>query len=168
MKINFAILTISDRAATGQRVDQSGPALSQQIQSDGYEIVKYAVVPDDFDQIIETLIAWCDLDSVHILLTTGGTGFGQRDVTPEATTAVIQRPAPGFSELIRSKSMIKIPHAILSRGVSGIRNKTLIVNLPGSPIGAVESYNFIKPVLDHAVEILLNFPSAEEGHRPKK
>ena len=114
--------------------------------------------------IQETLIDWVDSGEVDVILTTGGTGFSQRDVTPEATLAVIERAAPGISEVMRSASLQVTPHAMLSRAMAGIRGRTLVINLPGSPKGAVENLQFVLPVLPHAVQLLRDGPDAEAGH----
>lgn len=166
MNLRFAILTISDRSAHGEREDRSGPALLEKIQAAGWEVVQQAIVPDELQVIAQTLIAWADGDMLDIIITTGGTGFAPRDITPEATRQVIERETPGLSEAMRAASLRVTPHAMLSRAVAGIRRRTLIVNLPGSPRGAVENFEVILPVLDHAVELLREAPEAEAGHRP--
>lgn len=164
--IRAAILTISDRSARGERVDTSGPALVQLGQEQGWQITETAVVPDERRDIERTLIDWCDNNRADIILTTGGTGFAPRDITPEATQAVIQRAAPGLAEAMRMESLKVTAHAMLSRAIAGIRGKTLIVNLPGSPRGAIENLRIILPVLPHAVELLQDRPTAEAGHQP--
>lgn len=164
--IRFGILTVSDRSAHGERADASGPALVQAVQAAGWEASASAIVPDEQEQIEETLKAWCDRGKLDVILTTGGTGFAPRDVTPEATLVVIEKQAPGIAEAIRQASLRITPHAMLSRGVAGIRKKTLIVNLPGSPKGALESLAVFQPVLQHAVDLLSNQPEAEGGHNP--
>jgi molybdenum cofactor synthesis domain-containing protein len=122
------------------------------------------VVSDDWDTIQETLIIWEDAGDQDVILTTGGTGFAPRDVTPEATLAVIDRIAPGIAEAMRTKSLEITKHAMLSRAVAGIRGKTLIINLPGSPKGALENLEVVLPVIPHAVQLLSDDPRAEEGH----
>lgn len=166
MTLRFAVLTISDRSAHGESADRSGPALMEKIQAAGWEVVRQAVVPDELQEITHTLIAWADGDMLDIIITTGGTGFAPRDITPEATRQVIERETPGLSEAMRAASLKVTPHAMLSRAVAGIRRRTLIVNLPGSPRGAVENFDVILPVLEHAVELLREAPEAEAGHRP--
>jgi molybdenum cofactor synthesis domain-containing protein len=135
------------------------------ILGQGWEISKRAVVPDDMDILQAILVEWSDSKDIDIILTTGGTGFAPRDVTPEATQAVIEREAPGLAEAMRSFSLNVTPHAMLSRAKAGIRGRTLIVNLPGSPRAAVENLNIILPVLAHAVDLLREAPDAEAGHR---
>lgn len=164
MSIRFGILTVSDRSASGKREDLSGPALVQAIQNQGWNCVRQEVVADDNAAIQDILIEWSDSGILDVILTSGGTGFAPRDITPEATTAVIDRPTPGLVEAMRQNSFAITPHAMLSRAVAGIRKRTLIVNLPGSPKGAVENFETILPVLDHAVQLLQEDPSAEKGH----
>ncbi len=165
MILRLALLTISDRSSRGERPDASGPALADAAAKHGWSVIRKMIVPDDFDAIRETLAAWADSGEVDVILTTGGTGFARRDVTPEATQAVIERPAPGLAEAMRSASLAITPHAMLSRAVTGIRQRTLIVNLPGSPRAAVENLDVIAPVLPHAVQLLQEDPGAEAGHR---
>lgn len=169
MEIRFAILTISDRSARGERPDASGPALARLVAANGWQVVFQAVTPDDFNAIRTTLAAWADQgapgsSAVDVILTTGGTGFTTRDVTPEATQAVIERPAPGLAEAMRAAGLRITPHAMLSRAIAGIRRQTLIVNLPGSPKGAVENLETILPALPHAVQMLRDNPDYEAGH----
>jgi molybdenum cofactor synthesis domain-containing protein len=159
------ILTVSDRSARGERADLSGPALVHRIQEQGWPIIHTAIVPDERNEIEKTLLAWVDSDELDVIFTTGGTGFAPRDITPEATAAVIHRQAPGIAEAIRAQSLKITPHAMLSRGLAGIRGGALIINLPGSPKAAVESLEVILPVLSHAVDLLRSDPQAEAGHR---
>jgi len=159
-----AILTISDRSSRGERPDLSGPALIEEVARLGWQVADYSIVADDAEKIKAYLIKWCDKHVVQMILTTGGTGFAPRDVTPEATLAVIERNAPGLAEYMRMKSFEKTPHAMLSRAVTGIRKATLIVNLPGSPKAAVENFNFVSPVLPHAFQLLAEDASSEQGH----
>jgi molybdopterin adenylyltransferase len=170
MEMRFAILTISDRSSRGERPDASGPALARLVNEQGWQVVRQTVVPDDFERIRQTLAAWADSseadrEAVDVILTSGGTGFSPRDITPEATQAVIERPAPGLAEAMRAASLRITPHAMLSRAIAGIRQRTLIVNLPGSPKGAVENLEVILPVLPHAVLMLRGDPRYEEGHQ---
>jgi molybdenum cofactor synthesis domain-containing protein len=164
MSLKIAILTVSDRSYDGERADQSGPALAERISSQGWEVTKKAVVPDEQNSIADRLRAWSD-GEVDVILSTGGTGFAPRDVTPEATKAVIERTVPGITEAMRAASLDITPHAMLSRAVAGIRKGTLIVNLPGSPQAALENLEVIVPVLPHAVDLLRENPRAEEEHR---
>ncbi len=162
--IRVAILTISDRSSRGERPDTTGPALAELLQAQGWSVVEHGLVADDLSAIQATLLAWCERGDVDLLLTTGGTGFSPRDVTPEATQQVIQRPAPGLAEAMRAASLQITPHAMLSRAVAGIHAGTLIVNLPGSPKAAVENLRVILPVLPHACELIRDPASAERGH----
>jgi molybdopterin adenylyltransferase len=164
MTLRFGILTISDRCSRGERADLSGPALADFVRARGGSASLAEVVPDDRSTIASTLTAWCARGDLDILLTTGGTGFAPRDVTPEATRDVIEREAPGLAEVIRSASLKITPHAMLSRAVAGIRGRTLIINLPGSPKGAVESLQVVAEVLEHAVLLLREDKDAESGH----
>lgn len=162
--IRFGILTLSDRSSRGERADSSGPALAALIQAEGWSVVKRDILPDDEASIREMLISWADSGHVDVILTTGGTGFSPRDVTPEATRGVIERDAPGLAEAMRAASLRVTPHAMLSRIVAGIRGKTLIVNLPGSPRGAVENLQVVMPVLPHAIQLLHEDPASESTH----
>jgi molybdopterin adenylyltransferase len=164
--IRVGLLTVSDRSARGERPDASGPALAQIVREQlaGASVVETAIVPDERDQIAEALSRWCDQLRLDLILTTGGTGFAPRDITPEATRSVIERDAPGLVEAMRSASLRVTPHAMLSRAVAGMRGATLIVNLPGSPKGAVENLSTILPVLPHAIELLRESPAAEQHH----
>lgn len=150
--MRFGVLTISDRCAGKEAQDRSGVLLCEKLSEHG-TIESYLIVPDEKDQIAQTLIKMCD-KNCDVIFTTGGTGFAPRDVTPEATKAVIERETPGISEAIRYESLKITPKAMLSRAVSGIRGKTLIINLPGSPKAVTESLEVVLPVLPHAVETL--------------
>ncbi len=164
MTIRFGILTLSDRSSRGERADTSGPALALLIQARGWSVVKQEILPDEESAIRAVLSEWADGGELDVILTTGGTGFALRDVTPEATRAVLQREAPGLAEAMRAESLKKTPHAMLSRAIAGIRARTLIINLPGSPKGAVENLETILPVLHHAVQLLQDDPSSEGSH----
>ena len=164
MTIRFGILTLSDRSARGERADVSGPALADLVRAQNWSVAKQALLPDNESAIRAELITWADGGEVDVIITTGGTGFSPRDVTPEATRAIIQREAPGLAEAMRSASLVKTPHAMLSRSVAGIRGKTLIINLPGSPKGALENLQVVIPVLEHAIQLLKEDPSSESGH----
>ena len=151
--MKFGIVCVSDRCSAGVCEDKSGPLLAELVAPLSDETV-YRLVPDESARIEEVLRALCDEAQADVVLTTGGTGFAPRDVTPEATLAVLDRAAPGISEAIRMKSLAVTPNAMLSRAVSGIRGKTLIINLPGSPKAVRESLEVVLPVLPHAVETL--------------
>jgi molybdopterin adenylyltransferase len=164
MTLCFGILTVSDRSSRGERADLSGPALADFVRARGWSALLLDVVPDDRLTIASTLTTWCARGDLDVLLTTGGTGFAPRDITPEATRDVIEREAPGLVESIRAESLKITPHAMLSRAVAGIRGKTIIINLPGSPKGAVESLQVVADVLEHAVQLLQEVADAERGH----
>ena len=164
MTIRFGILTLSDRSARGERADLSGPALAHLIQTQNWSVAKQAILPDEESAIRAALIEWADGGEIDVILTTGGTGFAPRDVAPEATRAVIERETPGLAEAMRAAGLAKTPHAMLSRALTGIRGKTLIINLPGSPKGAVENLETILPVLNHAVQLLKEYPASESSH----
>ncbi|MBC8504628.1 MAG: MogA/MoaB family molybdenum cofactor biosynthesis protein [Anaerolineales bacterium] len=163
--MRFGILTVSDRSSRGERPDRSGPALKEKILAEGWQVLQDDIVPDDILILKDNLARWADGREFDVILTTGGTGFAPRDVTPEATQAVIQRSAPGLVEAMRAESLKITPHAMLSRSIAGIRDRTLIVNLPGSPKAALENLNVIIPVLPHAVELLHEDARAEAGHQ---
>ena len=152
--MKVGVLTVSDRAARGEYADEGGPLVRRMVEDTGGEIVAHAIVPDERDQIEATLREWCDDFGVDVVLTTGGTGLGARDVTPEATRAVLDREAPGLAEAMRAAGMRQTPYAALSRQVCGVRGRTLIANLPGSPKAAAECLDAILPVLPHATEML--------------
>lgn len=166
MTLRFGILTVSDRATRGERADLSGPALAGRVQAEGWHVARTAIVPDTERELISILIEWTAAGEMDVILTTGGTGFAPRDVTPEATLKVVERLAPGLAEAVRAAGLQKTPHAMLSRGIAGLRRNVLIVNLPGSPKGAVESLEAILPVLPHAVELMRDDSGAEAGHAP--
>jgi molybdopterin adenylyltransferase len=164
MSLRFGILTVSDRSARGLRPDLSGPALEELVTAQGWKIECTAVIADDLDLLRETLSTWADGAGLDIILTTGGTGFSPRDVTPEATRLVIEREAPGLAEAMRFESLKRTPHAMLSRALAGIRGRVLIINLPGSPRAALENLQVVLPALPHAVELLHERPEAEQHH----
>jgi molybdopterin adenylyltransferase len=165
--IHIGILTISDRSARGERADASGPALAEAVLArlPGAVVALTGIVPDERRQIAQTLAQWADVEHLDLILTTGGTGMAPRDVTPEATRDVLEREAPGMAEAMRAESLRVTPHAMLSRAVAGMRGRTLIVNLPGSPRAAVENLATVAPVLPHAIELLHEAPDAEQHHR---
>src|SRR5262245_45971577 len=164
MRIRFGILTLSDRSARGEREDSSGPALARLIQAENWSVDKHEVLPDNDSAIRAVLSEWSDSGELDVIHTTGGTGFAPRDVTPEATRAVLDREAPGLAEAMRAASLKITPHAMLSRIVTGIRRNTLIINLPGSPKGAVENLQVVIPVLSHAIQLLTDDPTSESSH----
>ena len=162
--MRIGILTVSDRSSRGERPDLSGPALVQAAQAQGWQIIQTGIVPDEMEQISRKLAEWSDSGNLDVILSTGGTGFAPRDVTPEATRQVVERLTPGLDEAMRASSLKVTPHGMLSRGISGIRGKTLIINLPGSPKAAYENLQVIAPVLDHAIQLLQDDPASEKGH----
>ena len=164
MDIHFGVVTVSDRSSSGERADASGPVLVAAIQAEGWSVTKAVIIPDDLITIKATLASWADSEQVDVILTTGGTGFTPRDVTPEGTLAVVEKLVPGIPEAMRAESLRITPHAMLSRMTAGIRKKTLIVNLPGSPKAALENFHVVKPVLEHAVKLLKDDPESEQGH----
>ena len=154
IQIHAVIITASDACSRGEREDESGQLLVQLLTGLGAHIVAKEIVNDDLDPLAHKLRAYADLKHVNLIITTGGTGFGPRDNTPEATLQVIERNAPGLSEAMRIETLKNTPMAMISRGISGIRSSTLIVNLPGSPKAVRESFAVIKPVLNHVIDLL--------------
>lgn len=152
--IRVGVLTVSDRCSLGEREDQSGPAIKNSLPGDKFVVALEAIVPDDKKIIADTLKRWSDEYECDVVLTTGGTGFSPRDVTPEATTKVLDRDAPNISQYLLWESLKQTPFAALSRGVAGVRGATLIVNLPGSPSGAKDNTVSLVPLLPHAVDVL--------------
>jgi molybdenum cofactor synthesis domain-containing protein len=152
--LRAAIVTVSDRSARGEREDRSGPELAEAIRALDGEVLGMSIVPDDVDAIEAELIRLCDERRAPLVLTTGGTGFAPRDVTPEATRRVLEKEAPGLSEHARAATVTRTRFAVLSRGISGIRGRSLIINLPGSPKGARETFEVLAPLLPHALSVL--------------
>jgi len=157
--VKAAVLTVSDGVSEGTREDKSGETLAALLGEQGYEVER-RVVPDDRDAIAEAIAELAE--DAAIVLTTGGTGLGPRDVTPEATADVLERAAPGIAEALRADSLGKTPHALLSRGLAGVRGRALVVNLPGSPGGCRDGFEVLRPALEHAVELLAGEPTAHK------
>ncbi len=163
--MKIGILTVSDRGTTGEYEDRSGPLIAEIIENvTDWVVSQQAIVPDEQGVITATLQQWCE-DDIQLILTTGGTGFAPRDITPEATRQVIEREAPGIAEGLRAESLKITKHAMLSRGIAGIRGQTLIINLPGSPKAVRENMDVLLPILPHALELLNNNPASENSHR---
>ena len=154
----IGVLTLSDKGSQGQRVDESGPVVEELLAPVG-EVVHVAILPDDIASIATLLIAWTDQGKLDLIVTTGGTGLSPRDVTPQATLQVIDYEIPGMAEAMRTQSLRKTPHAMVSRAVVGVRKQTMIINLPGSPKGARENLETLLPALPHALAKLTGDPS---------
>jgi molybdenum cofactor synthesis domain-containing protein len=163
--IRIAIITLSDRAAAGARHDESGSLIRQMAASLNSLIISQQVLPDDFDKLINAFRQLADRENADVILTTGGTGLAARDVTPEATLAVIERRVPGIEEAMRATGLAKTPYAMLSRAVAGVRGHTLIINLPGSPKGVRENLEVVLPILPHAVKLLRTDKIDDSEHR---
>jgi len=159
MPIRIGVLTVSDKGAAGEREDKSGDTIVDWIGEAGFEMAAREIVADESDLIARVLTRWADDNVADVILTTGGTGFTSRDVTPEATIAVLEREAPGIAEGIRAATRESFPRSMLSRGVAGIRGSTLIVNFPGSVGGVRDGIATLAPVIEHAVQLLRNEPT---------
>ena len=161
MSYTAAVITVSDKGYIGQREDTSGPNLCRILKEKGYELVHTSIVPDDNEMIQAELIKCCDELKINLILTTGGTGFSPRDITPEATMAVVERPTPGIPEAMRAESMRITPKGCLSRSAAGIRKQSLIINLPGSKKASEENILAVIGAVDHGLEMLLGSGSAD-------
>ena len=152
--VRFAVLTSSDLGSVGKRADTSGDIAVEVMSGAGHQLVERAITPDEHPRIVEYLKRWCFSGEIDVIITTGGTGLGPRDVTPEATMDVLEYQVPGMAEAMRAESLKVTPMAMISRAVVGVRGRTLIINLPGSPGGVKDNLAVVLPVLTHAVEIL--------------
>lgn len=154
LKYNVAVVTISDRTSCGEREDKSGKILEKLVEDNGYKVVSYRVIPDEEVEIKDHLLQLIDQEKVSLVLTTGGTGISPRDVTPEATRAVVEKELPGFSEAMRAAGRLKTPLADISRAVCGIRGHSLIINFPGSPKAVREGFEAVFPAVGHVLDVL--------------
>lgn len=164
--MRVAVLTVSDGVARGLREDRGGPAIVEWCTAHGHDVVAQGVVPDESLAIVQRLLAWCDGDVADLVVTTGGTGLGPRDTTPEALQAVLERTIPGLGERLRVPELDRFPRAALSRSLAGVRARTLVVALPGSPNGVREGLAALVPVLDHAVAIVRDHPTDHSPGAP--
>ena len=151
VEIRAGILTISDKGSKGLRKDESGEIILRMLEESGLQVVNKEIIPDDLQQIADTLIMWADKDGLNLIITSGGTGLSPTDVTPQAMEQVIDYQVPGMAEAMRAASLKKTPHAMISRAMAGVRNSSLIINLPGSPRGAEENLSVILPALNHGL-----------------
>lgn len=158
MMIKAGVITVSDKGSAGQREDQSGPEVERILKTIGIEVMRRAVIPDEMQQVRDVLVDFADQQEIDLIVTTGGTGVAPRDVTPDATLTVIDREVPGMAEAMRRESCKITPHALISRAVVGIRGRTLIINLPGSPRSVRENLAVLLPALPHAIEKIKGDP----------
>lgn len=165
MEYTAAVITVSDKGSQGLREDRSGPAVRALLEQAGWKVAAWEVIPDDYDRIREVLLRLCDKEQLCLVVTTGGTGFAKRDITPEATASVIERFTPGIPEAMRAESIRITPRGMLSRGTAGIRGETLIINLPGSVKAAGECLEAVLPALAHGVEMLRGINPEHTGER---
>ncbi len=156
METVAAILVASDSRSDGSREDLTGPAAREALEAIGFGVVVLEVVQDEIGPLADKMVEWCDRDDINLVLTCGGTGLTPRDVTPEATLEIVERAVPGIPQMLRQRGMDITPHAALSRGLAGIRNNTLIINLPGSPRAVLESIEFLASILPHALESIMD------------
>ncbi len=166
MALRLAILTISDACSRGERADSSGDLIASWARERQYAIAERALIPDDTVRISATLATWADTDRADLILTTGGTGLTERDVTPEATRAILEKEAPGIAEALRMTSFPRFPRAALSRATAGVRGKTLIVNLPGSPGGVRDGLAVLSNLVEHAVELVRGVRTGHDAEKP--
>ncbi|MDZ7697108.1 MAG: MogA/MoaB family molybdenum cofactor biosynthesis protein [Deltaproteobacteria bacterium] len=158
-KTRTGILTVSDKGSKGLRTDESSDVVAGMLREEGFDVVRRAIVPDDLNQIIDSLIQWVDHEGLNLIITSGGTGLSPSDVTPQAMNRVIDYQVPGMAEAMRAESLKKTPHAMLSRALAGVRKRSLIINLPGSPRGAKENLTVVLPALSHGLAKLAGDPS---------
>jgi len=166
LPLRVAILTVSDLGSRGEREDRSGDLVEAFCRERGFPVAFRSVVPDETSAIVPLLLRWCDAGAVDLVLTTGGTGFGPRDVTPEATRAVLERDAPGMAEELRRRGLETTPYAVLSRGMVGVRGRTLLVNLPGSPGGVRDGLAVLEPLLLHMVGLVTDRSTPHRASSP--
>ncbi|HKG34775.1 MAG TPA: MogA/MoaB family molybdenum cofactor biosynthesis protein [Gemmatimonadales bacterium] len=166
MALRLAILTISDAGSRGERADSSGDLIASWARERQYAVAERALIPDDIVRISATLAEWADNDRADLILTTGGTGLTERDITPEGTRAVLEKEAPGIAEALRMTSFPRFPHSALSRGVAGVRGRSLIVNLPGSPGGVRDGLGVLSKLVEHAVELVRGIRTGHDAEKP--